>query len=602
MSSDPRVTEAEQRILDAGGALVDLREGQPSADNPVGGRSWGPERTVRAAFLADLISQATGPGAGRGVRAVRLRGARITGAIDLENQDLSCPLTLQDCSIDEPVSVRQARAVEICLPGCHLPSLDAAQLEVRRNLLLDDGLTATSVDLRGAHVGGVLSLDGAILDNPHGVTLSGGALTVDQGMSCGSGFTSTGSIGLYGARISHGLSFTGAALANATGWALDAQGMQVGDSLFLGSSYHMPEGFSADGGLRLVSVRVDGFVCCWGAHIKGRAMPEGTGYAIAGWGLTVSSNLMLNEGFTADGEVSITNARVGDEIELQGAVLTNPGGRALSADGVVTGGSVLCTDGFTARGAVSLAGAKIAGSLDFTSAVLDEPAGNTVNLRAVTAATLTTRAAAPPDQIDLRHASVVVLDDDPAAWPARSLLRDFTYDTIEHQPAVTTAARLGWIARDAEGYLPQPYEQLIAAYRRAGQEQSARTVAIAKQRRRRQVLSPAARIWNWLLYLTIGYGYRTWQAGLWLLALWMTGAAVFAHAYPASMSATTRHPMPFNAPVYALDVLLPIISLGEQDSWQPRGPALYAYWTLIILGWALTSALVAGLAGIIKHD
>jgi len=56
--------------------------------------------------------------------------------------------------------------------------------------------------------------------------------------------------------------------------------------------------------------------------------------------------------------------------------------------------------------------------------------------------------------------------------------------------------------------------------------------------------------------------------------------------------------MPFNAPVYALDVLLPIISLGQEDSWRPQAGALYVYWTLIILGWVLTSAFIAGLTGI----
>ena len=111
-------------------------------------------------------------------------------------------------------------------------------------------------------------MDGAALSNPNGITLSGGALTVGQGMSCGDGFTSKGKIVLYGARIPQGLSFTGASLENATSWALDAQGMHVGDYLMLGSSISNPAGFTADGGLRLVGVRVDGFVSFWGAHIK----------------------------------------------------------------------------------------------------------------------------------------------------------------------------------------------------------------------------------------------------------------------------------------------------------------------------------------------
>ena len=121
--------------------------------------------------------------------------------------------------------------------------------------------------------------------------MDGGALTIGQGMSCGHGFTSKGMIRLYNARISHGLSFTGATLENAAGWALDAQGMHVGDYLFLGSSLSNPEGFSAHGGLRLIDVHVDGFMCCWGAHIK----PHGEfGVAIAGRSLTVTGNLMMN--------------------------------------------------------------------------------------------------------------------------------------------------------------------------------------------------------------------------------------------------------------------------------------------------------------------
>jgi hypothetical protein len=393
------------------------------------------------------------------------------------------------------------------------------------------------------------------------MTLSGGALTVGQGMSCGHGFTSKGMIRLYGARILQGLSFTGATLENDTDWALDAQGMHVGDYLFLGSSISSPEGFTADGGLRLIGVRVDGFVCCWGASIKAH---KKFGAAFAGRGLTVAGNLMMNEGFAAESVVHLINAQVGEEIDFEGAVLSNPQGHALRAERMAVGDSVLCTNGFTARGAVSMADSRIGGSLDFTGARLDEPAGNTLDLRGVTARTLITRPAMSPGQIDLRHASVTVLDDDQATWPTLLLLHGFTYDKLEHEQSVSVSARLGWLDKDMEGYIPQPYEQLVSAYRRAGHEEAARKVAIAKRRHQRQALSPPAKIWNWLLYLTIGYGYRTWQAGLWLIGLMLVGTAVFAHAYPAHITATTHHPMPFNAPIYALDVLLPIINLPRR--------------------------------------
>jgi len=277
MSSTSDLTPAEQRLLDATGTLVDLREGRPSADDPARGRHWGGERTIRASFLHDLLVQAGEPGPSGVIGALRLRGARIIGALDLEHQELACPVLLQDCSFAEPVNLRNARAAEIRLPGCHLPSLTAAQAEVRGNLILD-GLTATSVNLHAASVTGTLSLDGAILSNPDGTTLRAGSITVGQRMSCGSGFTSTGMIFLMGAKISHGLSFTGATLTNTSArqWALDAQGMNVSYALFLGSSLGNPGGFTASGGLRLVGVRVDGFVCCWGAHIIGLEAGEKT--------------------------------------------------------------------------------------------------------------------------------------------------------------------------------------------------------------------------------------------------------------------------------------------------------------------------------------
>ena len=593
MSEDGEATPSERRLLEAAGALVDLQEGDPRRDDPARGRGWGSERTVRAAFLRDLLTDAA-----RDIHMLRLRGARITGALDLEGVDLSCGVILQDCSFDEPARLRQTRAPVIRLPGCHLPSLEAVQLDVRGNLILD-GLVTSSVDLRGAQIAGFLSLDGAILANPNGITLSGGALTVGQGMSCGHGFTSNGLILLYGAVIPHGLSFIGAKLENAGGWALDAQGMHVGEYLFLGSSYSNPEGFSARGGLRLVGVRVDGFVSFWGSHIKPH---KRLGSAIAGLGFTISQSLLMNEGFVAEGEVFLTNANVADEIDLEGATLLNPHGHALRAERLVVGDSVLCTKGFAAVGAVDLADSNIGGNLDFSGAFLHEPVGNTLNLRGVNARTLITRPAKPPNQLDLRHASVIVLDDDPVTWPARLLLRDFTYENIDHHSSASVSTRLSWLKKDPEGYIPQPYEQLISAYRRAGQEEAGRKVALAKRRSQRQGLSPPAKIWSWLLYLTIGYGYRTWQAGLWLLGLIAAGTAVFAHAYPAHMIATTQHPMQFNAPIYTLDVLLPIISLGQQDSWQPTGIALSVYWALIILGWVLTSALIAGLTGLVKRD
>ena len=86
-----------------------------------------------------------------------------------------------------------------------------------------------------------------------------------------------------------------------------------------------------------------------------------------------------------------------------------------------------------------------------------------------------------------------------------------------------------------------------------------------------------------------------------LLVTWI----VFAEAYPARMTATKSsgqalpHFQPF---VYALDTLLPVVDLHQQDNWIPQGLAQWWAWVSILAGWVLTSAVVAALTGLIKKD
>lgn len=148
------------------------------------------------------------------------------------------------------------------------------------------------------------------------------------------------------------------------------------------------------------------------------------------------------------------------------------------------------------------------------------------------------------------------------------------------------------------GYTPQIYDQLAATYVRAGNAEAARRVGVAKQRRRRSILS----LLNWLLYLTIGYGYRTWLAGLWLATLTILGTPLFSRAYAHHMMHGGVNAPSFHPVAYTLDPLIPVIDLGQKKGWTPSGWALYWSWGLIAAGWVLTTAAVAGLTGIFKRD
>ena len=264
-----------------------------------------------------------------------------------------------------------------------------------------------------------------------------------------------------------------------------------------------------------------------------------------------------------------------------------------------------CSDGFVAQGEVNAVGAQIRGPLTFNRATLINPGKFALVLHHLTALELYMEfQEQPTGALDLSFARVGSLNDDSSTWPRRGdlRLRGFTYDNVSARPEVRVRDRLRWLRLEREGYLPQPYDQLAAAYRSSGFDEAARLVAVAKQWHRRRTLNPLSGIWNWFLYMTVGYGYRTWLAAVWLSVLLAIGTRVFADAYPQHIRAIKNPSPPFDPLVYTLDILLPIVNLGQQDAWMPEGSALRWSWWLIGAGWLLTTAVVAGLTSVLKRD
>lgn len=138
------LSDSERRLIAAAvsGAPVDFRTGDPRFDDPGRAGRWGAERTVRAEILAGLLSEPSDSGHGR-LRAIRLYGARIIGQLDLEAVTIACPLFFGGCAFDGPVILRDAQAVAIRLPGCHVPGIAAEQLATRGDLVLNEGFTAS---------------------------------------------------------------------------------------------------------------------------------------------------------------------------------------------------------------------------------------------------------------------------------------------------------------------------------------------------------------------------------------------------------------------------------------------------------------------------
>ncbi len=182
---------------------------------------------------------------------------------------------------------------------------------------------------------------------------------------------------------------------------------------------------------------------------------------------------------------------------------------------------------------------------------------------------------------------------------------------------------------DELGYLPQPYEQLIAVLRRMGHEHQVAKVAIAKQTdlRKRGDLG----LWGWIqncfLYLVVGYWYRPWPAFGWIALLVLLGTCVFSRAHsanvlvPSDQGAYTKYEnskmeklLPyypdFHAPLFSLDVVLPF-DLGQKSNWRlierwpgDRAYRLFELYSLIqqFAGGLLLLVAAAIWAGFIKKD
>ncbi|WP_371580331.1 oxidoreductase [Streptomyces sp. NBC_01314] len=366
--------------------------------------------------------------------------------------------------------------------------------------------------------------------------------------------------------------------------------------------------------LSLVNAQVSGAVILNGAEIT-----SPTGWAVRGGGLAVEGGLYCRHGFVARGEVRLLGAQLSGGLFMQGARLDRPGpgGVALTLDNAVIQ-TLNLSGGFTANGTVRLRGTRITDNLTFEGAVLNgspdgEHAGGPALVAMLTQATDfdLTLAQRPTGTVDLRGAQVSYLHENEHSWPETVELDGFVYGSIKTAEAdggrreavgdrATVTRRLEWIAR-SPGYNPQPYEQLASWYRRAGHDDDARRVLLAKQRHRRRTLHPAARVWGHLLDVTVGYGYRPWLAGVWLLALALLGTTAFAAGSPTPVK--RGEGAPFEPFVYTLDLLIPIGGLGQRTAWYwTDGTLQWLAYALTALGWILTTAVIAGVTRTLQKN
>ncbi|MFI0908770.1 oxidoreductase [Streptomyces sioyaensis] len=356
-----------------------------------------------------------------------------------------------------------------------------------------------------------------------------------------------------------------------------------------------------DGGLELRRSVLHGRLSLTNARVAGELILSGAtisdpdGWALHAGGLVMEGGVFCRGGFTVHGGIRLMGAHLPGGLFMEGARLVKPGGAALLADNTVASTLVL-SQGFTALGSVRMRGAQISDQLTFEGAILSGEDVVALDCSRMEAGDLDFTPAAPPSgAVDLQGTHVAALHDSEGAWPEVVRLQGFVYGSLQREEEVRrdgVACRVAWIRREPD-YAPQPYEQLANWYRQVGHDDDARRVLLAKQRHRRSTLRPAGRAWGHLLDAIVGYGYRPWLAGAWLVALTVLGTVIFSSQSPKQ--AQPGQGAPFSALVYTLDLLIPIGGLGQRSAWYwTGGTAQWMAYALIAAGWLLTTAVVAG--------
>lgn len=359
-----------------------------------------------------------------------------------------------------------------------------------------------------------------------------------------------------------------------------------------------------DGGVRLTDCRFRGPVRLTGAQISGTLFMERTEVTAPDG----EPALLLNQAeigeelcapaLRARGEVRLAGAKVAGSLNLNEASFERPGGVALTAETLTADADVEIRHAHV-RGRLEMRGARIAGRLDLSHTRVANPDGMALRASSCVIGELWLRGGPRMEGIlNLRRSQIEVLLMEPDVVPDQVRLNNLTYTSLlSHLPA---PQRLPMLARDGDGFIPHSYEQLTAAYRRIGDDDAARLVQLAKQRRRRATLPWFGRLWGYVQDATVGYGFRPLRAAVWLLSLMAVGSVVYALHPPHPLKADEAPK--FNAVFYTLDLLLPIIDFGQERAYAPEGWAQWLSYALVITGWILATTVVTGVTRTVSRQ
>ncbi|PTL72498.1 hypothetical protein C1I63_06290 [Rathayibacter caricis DSM 15933] len=416
-------------------------------------------------------------------------------------------------------------------------------------------------------------------------------------MNLAEGFTCIGQANLFGARLAR-LEAGRSSFVNGDGKAINANYLSV------------------DGLVSLEHARIDGQIQAIGASIGGQLdmtdlrAKSADEYTLEIDSAVVRGGIQLQDAIV-DGGIWLVGLTSEGELAFHRAQVNAPRARAIDASST-TLGAVDFTDA-TIRGEVKIAGAQLR-VLDCTSATFVDADKRSLDLDGSTVSgAVHAHFASITGTLDLTNVSMETYRDTRSSWPPSAALIGASFRRLEGDEdkigasAKDVAARLDWIRLD-DRFHPQKYAAVATAYRNVGRESFATEVLMAGRRDsnagKKGFDAAFSAALSAIMRVTVGYGFRLRRAVIWLLGMIAVGAFCLQRASDAELLRPDESASPtpqLNTLLLAVDLLFPVVSLGQADAFTPFGWAQYLTAFMSILGWLLAAIVVAALAGVLQR-
>ncbi|WP_182282903.1 hypothetical protein [Comamonas testosteroni] len=640
------------------------------------------KNSVRAGFLRFLLLGGDGQ-APVHEAGVQLQGAYFEDKLDLDGCSIPNGFGLLSCHFKQEISAPDASLDGVlCLVGSYLEKgIFADRLHCTGSVILDDVMTKSAVHLSGAEIGGELSCESGQFESAKGRALLADGAKIGRSMNLRNGFKAIGEIKFLGASIGGNVDCTDGFFEGKNGVALGFDGSdingdiclcggfkakgevrlvgaKIGGDLFCGGGefentsknslsadrtnikgdVFLNNNFKATGSVRFLGAFIGGSL-----SFNGGSFEADKGATINAYRANIVGSVFLRNNFKANGLVDLRGVQIGGDFSCHNASLTPKSGIALSLNSAVV------------RGIFALRKLSVPACIDMSHAdvgVLEDDldvwcVGSVLD----------------GFRYGVLSGNVSTSGQERLKWLDRQL--------PDH---------LG----NAE-FRPQPWRQLQRVLREMGHTEDAKQVGIAFEDHLRKIgrmgLWPndpcdlvrgfkgmVTRTAHYIFGKLAGYGYRPVNLVMWMLAVWLLcGGIYWALARSPFNAMAPSDPLVFqdarysecrptqdkqsdsvktqkifaeritgNWPfcsempgeystfspfAYSLDLLLPVVDLGQEKSWSSYIPSpdetaaeesvLYWRWGYLVravawfetlFGWVSSLLLVAIISGFSRRN